>query len=116
MWRGLQLLYYKDGSIPGIIQVAFAWFRDNLIERPKWKNLINKPARGVTRVLPSYWDDWWNHPNAIAPDPPYTWFNRFDDADYRGILHYAAQVGTQSFMCQYHNILRFDMNRLESIG
>lgn len=116
--RGQQLLYYNDGSAPGIIRVVHSWFLDGLSDGPKWRNLITKPAVGVTRVLTSYWDDWWNHANKNLPDKPaaYTWLKRFEDGDCRGVLDYAAQVRTKWCMCPYREILPLNMNRLGSIG
>jgi hypothetical protein len=92
--RGQQLIYYNDGSAPGIIRVFQSWVRDHLREGANWRDLITKPATGVTRVLPFYWDDWWNYPNVVRTNQYPTWYDRFEIGDYRGVLDYSAQVCT----------------------
>lgn len=93
------MIYYNDPSAPGIVRIFQEWVKDDLSDGENWGRLLTKSAAGVTRVLPSYWDDWWNNPaeGPTMPEDSDSWYSRFNRQDYRGILDYASQVCQDCF-------------------
>jgi hypothetical protein len=76
--------------MPQIFMVVDNWVRLD-IEQDLASELNAIDGEGVlTRVLPRYWDDWWNHMPVTTESV--SWYQRFVSGDYRGVLDYATQV------------------------
>jgi hypothetical protein len=96
---GHGLAYHINVNIPEIIRLVLRWTDSNFRDEEAAKMIADAEGPsadrdGPTRELPSYWDDWWNLPEDLENSPQEAWCTRYMRRDFRGILHYAAQVSS----------------------